>query len=167
MTPYLSEIRMFGFNFPPRGWMLCQGQLLSISQFTALFSLLGTTYGGNGQTTFALPDLRGRVPLHWGTQEGLFYNLGQMAGTVQETLTLAQIPPHTHLFRAGGGAPTSNPQGALPGAGGATKPYRVGGTPVQIATTSTAGGSQPHSNLQPYLALNFAIAVEGMFPSRN
>ena len=170
--PFIGEIFMGGYNFAPRGYALCQGQILSISSNTALFSLLGTTYGGNGSTTFALPDLRGRVPMGWGQGPGLSPNsLGQASGTETVTLTINQIPVHTHQLNAvsepGDG---SSPQGAyLANSGALDKEYKSTGTTVAMNANAvnTAGGSQPHSNLQPYLVLNIYIALEGIFPSRN
>jgi microcystin-dependent protein len=167
--PFLSEIRMFSFNFPPKGWAFCNGQFLPINQNQALFSLLGTTYGGNGQTTFALPDLRGRVPVHPGQGPGLSsYSLGQAGGTETETLTVNQMPAHTHNVSpaATNDVQTTNrPGNAVPARGGAyagTGGEKMAGTP-----SGQAGASQPHSNLQPHLALNYIIAIEGIFPSRN
>lgn len=166
--PFLGEIRMFGFNFAPRGWAFCNGQLLAIAQNTALFSLLGTTYGGNGQTTFALPNLQGRVPLHFGQGAGLSsYSLGQSAGTETVTLTQSQMPAHGHVVTANNGdATASRPANRFPAGGGAYADSGDGTTmnPTVVATT---GGSQPHNNIQPYLALNFCIALVGIFPSRN
>jgi microcystin-dependent protein len=179
--PYIGLIAMFGFNFPPRSWALCNGQILSIAQNTALFALLGTTYGGNGQTTFALPDLRGRVPLHFGQGPGLSqYDLGQRAGTEAVTLLASEMPAHAHTLNGQVAVastagttpdPTSNipaapassiPQYSIPAAAtGTTAPGSVGGS------TSVAGASQPHSILQPYLAINFSIALEGIFPPRD
>ena len=170
--PFIGEIFMGGYNFAPRGYALCQGQLLSIAQNTALFSLLGTTYGGNGQTTFALPDLRGRVPMGWGQGPGLSPNsLGEVSGTETVTLLVTQMPAHNHLINAvsepGDG---SSPQGTfLANSGALDKEYKATGTMVNMNANAVApaGGSQPHSNMQPYLVLNIYIAIEGIFPSRN
>jgi microcystin-dependent protein len=165
--PFLGEIRIFGFNFAPRGWAFCNGQILSIAQNTALFSLLGTTYGGNGQTTFALPNLQSRVPVHFGQGPGLSsYALGQQAGTESVTLLVTQLPQHNHTVGASTQSDiTGNPTGNVP-AGGASYD-----TTANAAMSSTmigqTGGNQPHENLQPYLALNFCIALAGIFPSRN
>ena len=167
--PFLGEIRMFGGNFAPRGYANCDGQLLSIAQNTALFSLLGTTYGGNGQTTFALPDLRGRVPLHFSGATPL----GSRAGVENVTLTTAQIPAHDHGVRASAeAAGATNPTGNV-----LAKKPRFGAdvyappptTPIALSPASIAstGGSQPHPNQQPYLVLTFVIALSGVFPSRN
>lgn len=168
-TPFLGQIAMFGFNFPPRGWGLCNGQILPIAQNTALFSLLGTTYGGNGQTTFALPDLQGRVPLHFGQGPGLSsYALGQASGQESVTLTTAQIPAHAHTVVASGDAPS---QGALTNATWATAaniPYAASANATMApGALATAGASQPHPNIAPSLAVNYSIALVGVFPSRN
>jgi microcystin-dependent protein len=174
-NPFLGEIFMAGFNFAPRGYAMCNGQVLPIAQNTALFSLLGTTYGGNGQTTFALPDLRGRVPVHVGQGPGLSpYSLGQNGGTETVTLGANQIPAHNHPLNAttAGGdqlLPTDNL--IAPDALGGTAPFKTGSsgpnTAMAASSIGQAGGGQPHNNLQPYLVLNFYIAVQGIFPSRN
>jgi microcystin-dependent protein len=166
-SPFLGQIQPFGFNFAPRGWAMCNGQILSIAQNTALFSLLGTTYGGNGQTTFALPDLRSRVPIHMGQGPGLSqYVLGQVAGDETVTLSTAQIPPHQHGVGATGTFTTKNPGGQVPAPGGAygSPPDE---TTMEANMVRPTGGGQPHTNIQPYLTLNFCIALEGIFPSRN
>jgi microcystin-dependent protein len=167
--PFLSEIRMFAFDFPPRGWAVCAGQILSIQQNSALFSLLGTTYGGNGVTTFALPDLRSRVPVHAGQLSGGFnYVLGLVTGSESVTLLLSQMPQHNHLMQAdGNGATTGDPTNAIPGAPNVSKPYRNGSPDKQLAASALNGGTQPHPNIQPYLTVNFSIALVGIFPSRN
>jgi microcystin-dependent protein len=172
---------MFGFNFPPRFWAFCNGQLLSISQNTALFALLGTTYGGNGQTTFALPDLRGRVPIQHGQGPGLSnYSLGQVGGAESSTLTTSQMPVHAHTFSgqqavASTAGTTPDPTGNILAAPASSIPQYAApnaatgstGTGSVTGTTATAGGSQPQSLLQPYLAVNFSIALAGIFPSQN
>jgi microcystin-dependent protein len=165
--PFLGEIRIFGFNFAPRGWAFCNGQLLAISQNTALFSLLGTTYGGNGQTTFALPNLQSRVPVHFGQGPGLSsYSLGQAAGVESVTLIASQLPAHNHTVNASTQSDiTGNPTGNFP-AGGASYDTTAN-TTMNGAMVGGGGGNQPHENLQPYLALNFCIALAGIFPSRN
>jgi microcystin-dependent protein len=167
--PFLGELRLLPYNFAPQGWATCDGQIMSIAQNTALFSLLGTTYGGNGQTTFALPDLRGRVPIHAGQGPGLTnYTLGEVAGTENVTLTPGQLPPHGHTVSASGSATTKNPTNALPAVTGAGSSY--GTTPdVQMNPGMVAGGGsgQPHTNIQPYLVLQWCIALQGIFPSRN
>jgi microcystin-dependent protein len=162
--PFLSELRLFSFNFAPKGWAMCNGQLLPINQNQALFSLLGTTYGGNGQTNFALPDLRGRVPLHVGA--GL--TLGQRGGEEDHTLSTDEMPMHVHVANASSRDGDTN----LPGAGLMATAANVYGpaqalTPLVAGTTTDAGGSQPHSNMQPYLSLTWAIALQGIFPSPN
>jgi microcystin-dependent protein len=164
--PYLGSIILFGGNFAPRGWAFCNGQILPIVQNTALFSLLGTTYGGNGQTTFALPDLRGRAPVHFGQGPGLAnYSLGESAGAETVTLTFSEMPAHSHSQPANNGQQTTNrPNNAVPAAGGV---YAQAGDGSTLDPTSIAGGSQPHQNRPPYLALNYIIALEGIFPARN
>ena len=175
--PFLGMIIIVPYNFAPRGWAFCNGQILPIAQNTALFSLLGTTYGGNGQTTFALPDLRGRVPNSSGQGPGLSsYDLGQVAGTESTTLTINQMPSHQHTYQpqqANSGDPTTfDPDGAYPSKStdqmySSNAPdVRLGASPNPPVTGLT-GGSQPFSILQPYLTLNFCIALEGIFPSRN
>lgn len=168
--PFIGEIRMAGFNFAPRNWAFCNGQLLSINQNTALFSLLGTTYGGDGQTTFALPNLQGRVPMHQGQGSGLTpRTMGELAGQEAVTLISTQMPAHNHLvnvFNDDGTAKT--PVNSFPAA--ATAPIysaTAGGGTMNPQALSVAGGSQPHNNIQPYLVVNFIIALNGIFPSRN
>lgn len=167
-SPYVGEIRMFGGNFAPQGWEFCRGQLLSISEFEVLFDLIGTTYGGDGQTTFALPDLRGRVPVHMGSG----FVQGQSGGIENVTLLTNQIPAHSHTLVVDGGVGTqSSPQGGLlaqlPPA--SSKLYHTPAGTVALAANSvgSSGGSQPHSNLQPYLCVNFIISLFGVFPSQN
>ena len=174
MQPFLGEIRNFGFNFAPRGWASCNGQLLSIAQNTALFSLLGTTYGGNGQTTFALPDLRGRVPVGMGNGPGLSPIVqGEMAGQESHTLIASEMPQHNHVLNAktaGGnqGGPSGNLLAASDQRNSQYATSATSGDTTMAATTiGTAGGNQPHNNMQPFLGSNFAIAVEGIFPARN
>jgi microcystin-dependent protein len=171
--PFIGQIQIFPYNFAPRGWAFCQGQILSIAQNTALFSLLGTTFGGNGQTTFALPDLRGRVAVGAGQGPGLGnYTLGELTGVENETMTVNQMPAHNHTFNihvnsSEGG--TNSPAGgylgkADPGPYAATTDNtNMGAQPP----TGLAGGSQPFSILQPLLCLNYCIALQGIFPSRN
>jgi microcystin-dependent protein len=169
--PFVGEIRMFGFSFAPQGWALCNGQLLPIAQNQALFSLLGTTYGGNGTTTFALPDLRSRVPVHQGQGPGLSpYAAGQAGGTETVTLAAADMPQHTHPVQASSSAATSdNPAGrAL--ARSASHIYHSEPGPHAVMNANMlgeAGGSQPHDNIQPYLAVTFCIALTGIFPAQN
>lgn len=164
-TPFIGEIRMFGFNFPPRGWALCNGQTLAIQQNQALFSILGTTYGGNGTSTFQLPNLQGRTPVHVGTE----ITLGQSGGEINHTLSASEMPSHFHQVNASagavtGGSPTNNyltsqladPMFASAAAvNGAMSPLVVN------------GGSQPHNNMQPYTVVNICVALTGVFPSRN
>ncbi|MDQ3898292.1 MAG: tail fiber protein [Actinomycetota bacterium] len=166
--PFLGEIMMFAGNFAPRGWAMCNGQILPIAQNTALFSILGTTYGGNGQTTFALPDLRGRVPMHFGQGPGLSARtLGEQGGEESVTLIQAQLPQHSHTANAtSADATSSKPDGAVPASGGAYAPASDG-TTMSPGFITGGGGNQPHDNMQPYLAINFVIALEGIFPSRN
>ncbi|WP_210496047.1 tail fiber protein [Patulibacter sp. SYSU D01012] len=181
---FIAEIRMFGGNFAPRGWAFCQGQIMSIAQNTALFSLLGTTYGGNGQTTFGLPDLRGRTPIGTGQGPGLpATNLGEISGSPTHTLIITEMPAHNHTFQnagttvdlpaTNGRATTSRPEGGIPAAGGSYAPLAsAGGTKTRVnasvsGTVGIAGGSQPFSIMQPYLGMNYIIAVEGIYPSRD
>jgi microcystin-dependent protein len=180
MDPTLSEIRIFAGNFAPLSWAFCNGALLSIAENTALFSLLGTTYGGDGQTTFALPDLRGRVPVGTGQGAGLsFYDLGQVSGSETVTLITTQMPSHNHTAIAtvnpkantGGGGTVGNPGGGYFSIAGGdiynAGSNGVGGASPFTLTVGIAGGSQPHNNLMPLLAMNYIIAVEGIYPSRN
>ena len=173
--PYLGDIRPFGFNFAPRGWAMCNGQILAISQNSALFAILGTTYGGNGQTTFALPDLRSRRPVHY----GLGYNQGQAAGQEAVTLAASQLPAHNHLPLAhtSGPADTGTPNSDAVWGLSTTPIYGtvVPPSPKKDATAGLmaadalrpTGGSQPHDNQPPIFVLNFSIALVGIFPSRN
>lgn len=168
--PFIGEIRMFGGNFAPLGWALCHGQIVSISQNDALFALLGTTYGGDGQTTFALPDLRGRAPIHKGAGAGLTPRvIGQALGAESVTLTAAQMPLHSHdRVASTNAASTASGPGAAPGASATTNFYAGGNVDVAMAAAvGAAGGGQPHDNMAPYQVLNFIIAMEGIFPSRN
>ena len=169
--PFLGEIEIVGFNFAPTGWAMCQGQTLPISQNTALFSLLGTTYGGNGYQTFQLPDLQGRVPIGQGNGNGLSQRImGEIGGAETHTLTVNELPAHSHPIVASTNeasltSPTGNVMAnkarvplydAIPTSGGTT-----------MAPTASAGGNQPHSIMQPYLVVNYIIALEGIYPSRN
>lgn len=169
--PFVAEIRLFAGSFAPRGWALCNGQLLPISQNTALFSLLGTTYGGNGVSTFALPDLQGRVPLQQGQGPGLsLYDLGQTGGEEAVTLIQSEMPSHTHVVAAsatdGGDRSPANERFAV-GVGGLNQfAATPGGALLAPQAVSQAGGSQPHNNLQPYLTLTFIIALQGIYPQR-
>jgi microcystin-dependent protein len=169
--PFIGQLALVPYNFAPKGWALCNGQLLSIAQNTALFALIGTTYGGNGTTNFALPDLRGRVPLSSGQGPGLSnYVLGQASGAETQTLTLNQMPTHAHVLIADTSVGTSErPNGALPARNAAGVPqYGTSGTgTMSVAVVQSAGGNQPHDNMQPYLTLNWIIALQGIFPSQN
>jgi microcystin-dependent protein len=169
--PFLSEIRIVSFNFPPKGWALCNGQSLPINQNQALFALLGTTYGGNGQTNFNLPNLRGRVPIH----EGNGHTLGEAAGSTAVTINIQQLPTHTHLLSANMAVVNANQNATL----GVPTGNNWANTGKQQWSTSqpnavmnplavtNVGGSQPHNNMMPYLVLNFIIALQGIFPSQN
>jgi microcystin-dependent protein len=176
--PFIGEIKMVGFNFAPRGYAFCNGQLISISQNTALFSLLGTTYGGNGTTNFALPDLRGRVPIHFGQGSGLsVYSLGQASGTETTTLLTTNLPAHNHSSRLRAESnvgTTANPTDAMISV--SIQGDRIFGPDTTAAEVNmnikaiseqTVGSNVPFSNLQPYLVVNFVIATQGIFPSRN
>lgn len=166
--PFVAEIRIFAGNFAPRGWAMCDGTILPISQNTALFSLLGTTYGGNGISTFGLPDLRGRAPMFWGQGPGLSpHVIGEAAGAASVTLTGTQIPQHNHALQASGGdADAASPIGALPGL--TPSPAYRSDRDSQAAggAISATGGGQPHPNEQPYLTLTFIIALQGIYPPR-
>lgn len=170
MEPFLGQIMMVGFNFPPRGWALCDGQLLAIAQNSALFSLLGTTYGGDGRTTFGLPDLRSRVPLHWGNGAGLTpRSWGERGGEETHTLLSSELPTHTHTARGSSqAAQLAGAAGAVWAAPAGAQPFGAGRDGVMHASAvANAGGGQPHENRQPYLVVNFVIALQGLFPSRN
>jgi microcystin-dependent protein len=162
--PFLSEIKIVSFNYAPKGWALCNGQFLPINQNQALFALLGTTYGGNGQTTFALPNLRGRVPIH----DGNGHTLGEAAGSTSVTLNIQQLPTHPHGVMT---SPTNADSPVVTNNffGGANNAYTTGANLTTLApsTISNIGGSQPHNNMMPYLVLNFIIALQGIFPSQN
>lgn len=167
--PFLAEVRIVGFNFAPRGWAFCDGQILPINQNQSLYSLLGTTYGGDGRTSFALPDLRGRTPIHVGSSNGTHHQLGSKSGEETHTLSAAEMPQHTHVFQGStsdgtAAAPVSNVLAKSP------NPFYhepANLKPMHAGTITNAGGGQAHDNMQPYLALNFCIALQGLFPSRN
>ena len=169
--PYVGEIRMFAGNFPPNGWMFCEGQPLPIAENEVLFQLIGTTYGGDGEETFNLPNLASRVPIHMGTgPDGTTYQLGEMAGTEQETLTVQQIPSHTHPFTAAqvtGNAGTMA-NNLVAESTSSIKIFIEDAPSIQMAAASVtpAGGSQPHENTQPFLCINFIISLFGVFPSQ-
>ena len=162
--PYVGEIRMFAGNFAPAGWMFCEGQLLPISEYETLFNLIGTTYGGDGQSTFALPDLRGRVPLHFGNG----FTLAETGGAETVTLTVSQIPAHSHPVLATNNAQSGSiTTGALVSNG--PQIYMAGSSPnatMAPQSVSSTGGSQPHDNFQPYLCVDFIISLFGIFPSQ-
>ncbi|WP_029057667.1 phage tail protein [Stappia stellulata] len=169
--PFLAEVRMVGFTFAPRGWAFCDGQILPINQNQSLYSLLGTTYGGDGRTSFALPDLRGRTPIHVGRSNGGdFHTEGQKSGEETHTLSANEMPNHTHYARANsaqGGElfPTNN---ALARSAGTYVDYSpANAVSLRAGTILNVGGSQAHENMQPYLTINFCIALQGLFPSRN
>ncbi|WP_395376849.1 phage tail protein [Marinicella sp. W31] len=162
--PFLAEIRMMGFNFAPRGWAFCDGQILPINQNQSLYSLLGTTYGGDGRTSFALPDLRGRTPLHVG--EG--HTQGQKSGEETHTLSAAEMPQHSHTVNASTGG-TAQPIPVDAALGEINNGYNSGTNQVTLrtGTITNVGGGQAHENMQPCIAVNFCIALRGLFPSRN
>lgn len=168
--PFLAEVRIVGFNFAPRGWAFCDGQILPINQNQSLYSLLGTTYGGDGRTSFALPDLRGRVPIHVGRSNGGdVHTLGQKSGEETHTLAANEMPQHRHLINVNNNLGTSDePAGGYPARAadnsyGALAALNAMGS----GTIANVGGGQAHNNMQPYLAVNFCIALQGLFPSRN
>ncbi len=181
--PFLSEIKIVSFNFPPKGWALCNGQLLPINQNQALFSLLGTTYGGDGQVNFALPNLRGRIPIHFGSA----HDLGEAAGQTAVTINQQSMPTHIHTLMASTTPVAATTANSVPGAagtnkflapsiaslqGGQTSALNLYGNPTNLGAmapnaVSSVGGSQPHNNMMPYLTLNYIIALQGIFPSRN
>jgi microcystin-dependent protein len=178
--PYIGEIRIFAGNFAPANWAFCNGQLLSIAQNTALFSILGTTYGGDGQATFGVPDLRGRGPVHQGQGPGLTNRvIGELEGTEAVTLITLQMPVHNHsaavTVNSSARADTSSPAGAVfADTSGLSNDYAaapdgstVMNTGMEVLTDGIAGGSLPHENIQPYLCINFIIALQGIFPARN
>lgn len=183
--PFIGEVKIFGFNFAPRGYATCQGQIMSIAQNTALFSLLGTTYGGNGQTTFGLPNLQGRAPIGQGQSTGgSSYVMGQLSGTESISLVTSQIPQHVHALgplaavkikassaladelSANGNFPATNPNYAAYSGNGATPNVYMGSSEIS-GTTALTGSGLPFSILNPYLAINYSIAINGLFPSRN
>ena len=178
MAPYVGEIRMFAGNFAPNGWAFCEGQTIAIADNTVLFQLIGTTYGGDGQETFNLPNLASRIPLHFGTgPDGTTYQLGEMAGVETVTLTTQQIPIHTHpmFCSSGGGQNSSNPANAVAAPSDLSQYNDLTVAPntatnAQLGTPSfnsdITGGSQPHENTQPFLCINFIISLFGVFPSQ-
>ena len=166
-TPFLGELKIVSFDYAPQGWAQCNGQFLPINQNQALFSILGTTYGGNGQTTFALPDMRGRVPIHFGSG----HTLGEAAGSTAVTLTLSQLPQHIHFAQSTTNAADNNvPDNTVLLADTAPNDLYTGAaglTPLIASTISSVGGSQPHENRQPFLTLNIIIALQGVVPSQS
>lgn len=164
-TPFLGEIKVISFNFPPKGWAFCNGQLLPINQNQALFAILGTTYGGNGQTTFALPNLQARMPIH----PGQGFALGQLGGEASHTLLVNEMPAHTHVPQAGSSVtnPGGTPAGSVWAQSGAAMFASAATGTMSPTAIGTAGGGQPHANEAPYLVLNFVIALQGIFPSQN
>jgi len=169
-TPFLSEIRIFSFNFPPKGWALCNGQFMTINQNQALFSLLGTTYGGNGINNFQLPDLQGRVPVHMGQGSGSPFTIGQRGGEENHFLSSNEIPQHNHLLMASSAAASTNDPAntVLATTDASNRSYGASAdTILAVASVGYAGSNLAHSNLQPLTVLNFCIALQGIFPSRN
>ena len=171
--PYIGEIKMFAGNFAPRGYALCNGQLLSIAQNTALFAILGTTYGGDGRVTFGLPNLQSRVPMHWGNGPGLSQHfIGEMSGTNTVTILNSNMPTHTHTLGCNTASSSTSPENATfsgnarLGQSYASAPSGAA-IPMNIQAVGLTGGNQPHNNLQPYLGLTFIIALQGIFPPRN
>ena len=168
--PFLAEVRIVGFNFAPRGWAFCDGQILPINQNQSLYSLLGTTYGGDGRTSFALPDLRGRSPQHEDAGNG--FTLGGKGGSETHLLTVDEMPQHDHALSAQSSqADSPAPTGNRLAASAPSEVYQFGApanlAPLEAQTVASVGGGQAHNNMQPYLALNFVIALQGLFPSRN
>ena len=168
-SPYLGEIRIFSFNFPPKGWALCNGQLLAINQNQALFAILGTTYGGNGQTNFSLPNLQSRTPRHYGSGPGLStVTLGEQAGSEAVTLLSTQLPAHTHTVQLSTGTANQvSPKNNVWANSGSLSYAPSPNATMSPGAIAAVGSSQPHSNTPPYLVLNFCIALNGIFPSRN
>jgi microcystin-dependent protein len=163
--PYVGEIRMFAGNFAPAGWMFCAGQLLAISEYETLFNLIGTTYGGDGQNTFALPDLQGRIPIH----QGNGFTLAETGGAEEVALTTQEIPAHTHpLLAASAIGNSANPEGEVLAESSVATMYQAGvpSTPMAAQAITSTGGSQPHTNFQPYLCVDYIISMFGIFPSQ-
>jgi microcystin-dependent protein len=165
--PFLGELRMMSFNFPPKGWALCNGALLPINQNQPLFALLGTMYGGNGQTTFALPNLQGRTPIHMGSG----FTLGQAGGEPAHTLTMSEMTQHFHVYNASSAAANTNTPTSSLGLAASAGSFLYGApanlTPMSALAVSFVGGGQPHNNMQPYTTISFCIALQGIFPSQN
>jgi microcystin-dependent protein len=171
--PYVGEIRLFGGNFAPAGWSFCNGAIVSIAENETLFNLIGTTYGGDGQNTFGLPDLRGRVPIHQGTGAGVTYTIGEPGGVEAVTLNTNNLPVHTHPMNATGSGQQASPQGAyfatLSSSQAGANAYDVSpvSTPLVPASVLPVGGGQPHTNVQPTLFVSYIISLFGIFPSQN
>ncbi len=168
--PYVGELRIFAGNFAPAGWMFCEGQLLPISENETLFQLIGTTYGGDGQSTFALPDLRGRLPIHQGSGGGSTYTIAETGGVEEVTLSISQIPSHSHpLLGASGNGTQANPKNNVLASSTLVKLYsgEAADTALSASAVTSIGGNLPHTNLQPYLCLNYIISLFGIFPSQN
>jgi len=167
--PYIGEIRMVGFNFAPVNWALCNGQILAIAQYDALFNLIGTTYGGDGQTTFALPNLQSRIPFHQGTSSQATMVLGQLSGSETVTLTTGQIPAHSHLLNASSGAGTQASPANGVWAQSSLEEFSTEALAhtMDPSTIAPTGGSQPHDNMPPFLVINFIISLYGIYPSQN
>jgi microcystin-dependent protein len=167
---FVAEIRILGFNFAPNGWAFCNGQLMPISQNTALFSLLGTQYGGDGRVTFALPNLQASFPMHTGSSQGSGlspHSVGESGGAVAVTLTSNELPSHTHAVNAGASAPVQQANGSLPGASAARAYAPPPANATSFLAVQPAGSGLPHNNMPPFLALNFCIALQGIFPPRS
>jgi microcystin-dependent protein len=164
--PYIGEVKLISFNFPPKGWAFCNGQLLPINQNQALFSILGTMYGGNGQTTFALPNLQARMPIHQGINQGS-YTVGQNGGETAHTLTINEMPAHLHPAVAQSANNGPSPAGGIWAGSTAATFAPTPSLTMSPAAVANTGGSQPHENMPPYLVLNYVIALVGIFPSRN
>jgi len=169
--PFLAEVRIMGFNFAPRGWAFCDGQILPINQNQSLYSLLGTTYGGDGRTSFALPDFRGRTPIHVGSNGGPNHPQGQKSGEETHTLSAAEMPQHKHALNASTNNATAEDPSGQTWSRSAERIYAsyspANGTAMSSTVISNAGGGQAHENMQPYLVINYCIALRGLFPSRN
>jgi microcystin-dependent protein len=169
-NPFIGEIRMFGGNFAPAGWAFCQGQLMAIAQNDALFTLIGTTYGGDGQETFGIPDLQGRMPVHQGTNpQGGNYIIGQQGGSESVTLTTNQIPSHPHSFLCNSSTGTQSSPANGVSASNTLNQFAAAaaGQPMKVPLMSSTGGSQPHENMMPFLVISFIISLFGIFPSQN
>jgi microcystin-dependent protein len=168
--PFVGEIRMFAGNFAPQGWVFCDGRVLSIAEFDTLFVLIGTTYGGDGVTTFNVPDLRGRLPVHQGNNGAATYVIGQIAGSEEVTTIVSQLPAHTHVLSAGTSPGTqATPSGDVLAASSSLGLYTTQAPNTAMAPTAVGatGGSQPHNNMQPFLGVSFIMSLFGIFPSRN